>query len=139
MSKIEQKEKKPAAMIKRDARGRLLPGTAGLNPKGYTGSHALVVKYAQQFTEEAMDKMVFLMQHAKDESVQLKAASAIINRGWGRERQVIETEDKFEKMSQRELAIWIFKAIANMDDSTLKDDLFALLTGQPKQIDGGES
>ncbi|HEY4592704.1 MAG TPA: hypothetical protein VIJ61_09875 [Thermoanaerobaculia bacterium] len=63
--------------------GRWLPHASG-NPGGRPSVPPEVKEAAKAFTIEAVDKLVALMRRAKDQRVQLAAAVAILDRGWGK-------------------------------------------------------
>lgn len=52
-----------------------------------------VASIAREHTEAALKKLVDLMFSAENEQVQLSAANALLDRGWGKPPQAITGED----------------------------------------------
>lgn len=73
-----------------DTQEKLLPAVPEKELK--KPSHSLQ-KLSKQYTEDALQKLVTLMQYAEDEHVQLQAANAILDRGWGKASVKIEVEN----------------------------------------------
>ena len=48
---------------------------------------------ARSYTTEALDTLVILMRTAKDERVRGTAAQALLDRGWGKPKQELLTEE----------------------------------------------
>ena len=63
--------------------GRFAPGTSG-NLGGRPKDEARVAELARSYTSEAIETLVHLMRHGKDERVRGTAAQALLDRGWGR-------------------------------------------------------
>ncbi len=53
-----------------------------------------VAELARSYTTEALDTLVVLMRTAKDERVRRTAAQALLDRGWGKPKVEIVTEEK---------------------------------------------
>ena len=62
--------------------GQFLPGKSG-NPGGRPKDEHRVSELARSYTTEAIDTLVDLMRHGKDERVRGTAAQALLDRGWG--------------------------------------------------------
>lgn len=71
---------------KRDTRFK--KGQSG-NPSGRTRSDATLRDLTRNYTEEALAVLIKWMQ-SEDPSAAVKAASTILDRGWGKARQEIE-------------------------------------------------
>jgi len=77
---------------KRGVRGRWVPG-ASPNPGGRPAGMAEVRDLARSYTAIAIEKLAHLVQHAKSEQASIAAASALLDRGWGRPTQPIAGDD----------------------------------------------
>ena len=65
-------------------------GNAGGRPK----DEHKVAELARSYTTEAIDTLVTLMRTAKDERVRGTAAQALLDRGWGKPKLEVVTEEK---------------------------------------------
>ena len=63
--------------------GQFAPGVSG-NPGGRPKDKARVAELARSYTAEAIDTLVELMRHGKDDRVRGTAAQALLDRGWGK-------------------------------------------------------
>ena len=68
---------------KRMTSGQFAPGVSG-NPGGRPKDEARVAELARSYTAEAIDTLVELMRHGKDDRVRGTAAQALLERGWGK-------------------------------------------------------
>lgn len=73
-------------------RGRPFPRGVSGNPGGMPAGLAEVKASARAYTTEAIQTLAALMRTAKDE-VRVKAAEALLDRGWGRSPQALTGED----------------------------------------------
>ena len=78
-------------MQKRNKSGQFAPGTSG-NPGGRPKDEARVAELARSYTSEAIDTLVDLMRHSKDERVRGTAAQALLDRGWGKPKVEVINE-----------------------------------------------
>ena len=62
--------------------GRVAPGASG-NSGGRPKDEARV-ELARSYTSEAVETLVHLMRHGRDERVRGTAAQALLHRGWGK-------------------------------------------------------
>ena len=69
--------------LNRAKSGQFLPGRSG-NPGGRPKDEHRVGELARSYTAEAIDTLVDLMRHGKDERVRGTAAQALLDRGWGK-------------------------------------------------------
>ena len=69
--------------LNRTKLGQFAPGSSG-NPGGRPKDEARVAELARSYTTEAIDTLVELMRHGKDERVRGTAAQALLDRGWGK-------------------------------------------------------
>jgi hypothetical protein len=76
---------------KRNKSGQFAPGTSG-NPGGRPKDEARVAELARSHTIEAIDTLVELMRHGKDERVRGTAAQALLDRGWGKPKLEVINE-----------------------------------------------
>ena len=67
----------------RTSSGQFLPGKSG-NPGGRPKDEHRVGELARSYTVEAIETLVDLMRHGKDERVRGTAAQALLDRGWGK-------------------------------------------------------
>jgi hypothetical protein len=67
----------------RTSSGQFLPGQSG-NPGGRPKDEHRVSELARSYTVEAIETLVDLMRHGKDERVRGTAAQALLDRGWGK-------------------------------------------------------
>ena len=76
---------------KRTQSGQFAPGSSG-NPGGRPKDEARVAELARSHTLEAIDALVELMRHGKDERVRGTAAQALLDRGWGKPKVEVLSE-----------------------------------------------
>jgi len=75
----------------RKKNGQFQPGSSG-NPGGRPKDEARVAELARSHTSEAIDTLVDLMRHGKDERVRGTAAQALLDRGWGKPKVEVVNE-----------------------------------------------
>ena len=63
--------------------GRVAKGQSG-NPGGRPKDEVRVAELARSYTSEAIETLVHLMRHGKDERVRGTAAQVLLDRGWGK-------------------------------------------------------
>ena len=69
--------------LQRSKSGQFAPGQSG-NPGGRPKDEHRVGELARSYTLEAIETLVDLMRHGRDERVRGTAAQALIDRGWGK-------------------------------------------------------
>ena len=75
----------------RNSSGQFLKGHSG-NAGGRPRDDNKVAELARSYTTEAIDTLVDLMRHGKDDRVRGTAAQALLERGWGKPRvEVVAT------------------------------------------------
>ena len=79
--------------ILRDSAGRFQKGHSG-NAGGRPKDEHRVAELARSYTTEAIDTLVALMRTGKDERVRGTAAQALLDRGWGKPKVEVVTEEK---------------------------------------------
>ena len=67
----------------RSANGQFPKGFSG-NPGGRPRDEQKVAELARSYTREAIDTLVDIMRNGKDERVRGTAATALLDRGWGK-------------------------------------------------------
>ena len=95
----------------RDPNGRWLPGSRSPNAGGLSREKRELIDLARERSPAALDKIFAIM---KDETVppavQLAAAGMILDRGYGKPRQMSETGDRGKTLEEMLVAIWAEKA-----------------------------
>jgi len=71
----------------RDLKGRFSSGHSG-NPGGRPKDEFKVAELARSYTVEAVETLVDLMRHSKDDRVRGTASQALLDRGWGKAAKV---------------------------------------------------
>jgi len=79
-----------AAVTSRTAKGQFRPGFSG-NPGGRPKDEFKVAELARSYTIEAVETLVDLMRHGKDDRVRGTAAQALLDRGWGKAKVEVAT------------------------------------------------
>jgi hypothetical protein len=77
----------------RNSSGQYLKGYSG-NAGGRPKDKHRVSELARSYTKEAVETLVSLMRTAKDERVRGTAAQALLDRGWGKPKVEVVTEEK---------------------------------------------
>ena len=80
-----------ALTTKRAKSGQFVPGSSG-NPGGRPKDEARVAELARSYTSEAIDTLVELMRHGRDDRVRGTAAQALLDRGWGKPKVEVVSE-----------------------------------------------
>ena len=70
-------------LLHRSKSGQFAPGQSG-NPGGRPKDEHRVGELARSYTLEAMETLLDLMRHGRDERVRGIAAQALLDRGWGK-------------------------------------------------------
>ena len=78
--------------LMRDAAGRLLPGQRSLNQKGRLPASFRVRTLARSYTQEAIEVLAEAMRNATTADARIKAATALLDRGWGKPAQQLSAE-----------------------------------------------
>ena len=82
----------------RNELGRFKSGYSG-NAGGRPKDEHKVAELARSFTTEAIDTLVELMRSGKDERVRGTAAQALLDRGWGKPKVEVVTDEKQDYIS----------------------------------------
>ena len=82
----------------RNQSGQFLKGHSG-NAGGRPRDEHRVAELARSYTTEAIDTLVDLMRHGKDDRVRGTAAQALLERGWGKPRVEVATTRKSDSQS----------------------------------------
>ena len=67
----------------REKNGRFIAGHSG-NPGGRPKDEHKVAELARSYTLEAVETLVDLMRHSRDDRVRGTASQALLDRGWGK-------------------------------------------------------
>ena len=78
--------------------GQFLNGHSG-NAGGRPRDEHKVSELARSYTTEAINTLVDLMRHGKDDRVRGTAAQALLERGWGKPRVEVATTHKSDSES----------------------------------------
>ena len=90
----------------RDPNGRWLPGGRSPNAGGLSREKRELIDLARERSPAALDKIFAIMSDdAVPPAVQLVAAGMILDRGYGKPRQMTETGDQGRSLEQILLAI----------------------------------
>ena len=104
----------------RGARGKWLPGTSP-NPGGRPKVIEDIRALARQHTEAAVNTLVSIAEDGKQESARVAAATALLDRGWGRPTQPIAGDDQMPPIgieaTQREREEKAAAAVALIDET----------------------
>jgi hypothetical protein len=73
----------PTKPLQRSKSGHFAPGQSG-NPGGRSKDEHRVGELARSYTLEAIETLVDLMRHGRDERVRGTTAQALLDRGWGK-------------------------------------------------------
>ena len=68
--------------------GNFAPGQSG-NPGGRPKDEFKVAELARSYTLEAVETLVDLMRHSKDDRVRGTASQALLDRGWGKAKMEV--------------------------------------------------
>ena len=74
----------------RNENGRFKQGFSG-NPGGRPKDEFKVAELARSYTVEAVETLVELMRHSKDDRVRGTASQALLDRGWGKAKVEVAT------------------------------------------------
>ena len=84
--------------VLRNQMGQFARGHSG-NAGGRPRDEHKVAELARSYTTEAIDTLVDLMRHGKDDRVRGTAAQALLERGWGKPRVEVATTHKSDSQS----------------------------------------
>lgn len=74
----------------RDCKGKFLAGHSG-NAGGRPKDEFKVAELARSYTLEAVETLVDLMRHSRDDRVRGTASQALLDRGWGKAKVEVAT------------------------------------------------
>ena len=74
----------------REKNGRFIAGYSG-NPGGRPKDEYRVAELARSYTVEAVETLVDLMRHSRDDRVRGTASQALLDRGWGKAKVEVAT------------------------------------------------
>jgi|TARA_A200000113_G_scaffold180023_1_gene165745 hypothetical protein len=92
----------------RDKTGRFIKGYSG-NPGGRPKDEYNVIELARSYTTEALETLVELMRDGKDERVRGTAAQALLDRGWGKPKVEVLTENADYRAALQEVSHLILR------------------------------
>jgi hypothetical protein len=91
----------------RDSNGRWLPGDRSPNAGGVSREKRELIDLARERSPAALDKIFAIMNdETVSPAVQLAAAGMILDRGYGKPRQMTETGDRGRTVEEILKAIW---------------------------------
>ena len=76
-------------MVEKKVVGRPFQKGQSGNPSGRSKHTHTISQLAKAYTEEAIEKLAEIMRTGKTEQAQVRAAEALLDRGWGRAPQHI--------------------------------------------------
>ena len=76
----------------RSANGQFPKGQSG-NPSGRPRDEQKVAELARSYTKEAIETLVELMRGGNDERVSGTAAQALLDRGWGKPKLAVVSDE----------------------------------------------
>jgi hypothetical protein len=89
---------KPAV---RDSKGRLLPGQRSINPLGRPAIVKDIKEAAKQHTKQALNTLISVMNDTEaPQGARIQAATAILDRGWGKPQQNVEARIEVADMAK---------------------------------------
>lgn len=101
----------------RDKTGRFIKGHSG-NPGGRPKDEHNLIELARSYTTEALETLVELMREGKDERVRGTAAQALLDRGWGKPKVEVLTENADYRAALQEVSHLIMR-----EQEGLKSDI----------------
>ena len=88
----------------RSANGQFPKGKSG-NPGGRPRDEQKVAELARSYSVEAIDTLVDIMRNGKDERVRGTAATALLDRGWGKPKVEVVAEGNGYVGALRQVAL----------------------------------
>ena len=93
----------------RDCKGKFLAGHSG-NAGGRPKDEFKVAELARSYTLEAVETLVDLMRHSKDDRVRGTASQALLDRGWGKAKVEVATSGGQSYIEALQAAAEVIKA-----------------------------
>lgn len=75
------------------------PGQSG-NPNGRPKDTAEVRELAKKYTLQAIERLADIMDNGDKDAAKINAATALLDRGWGRPSQSIDIDDAVKDLVQ---------------------------------------
>jgi hypothetical protein len=91
-------------MQKRNNSGQFTPGMSG-NPGGRPRDEQKVAELARSYAREAIETLVELMRSGNDERVRGTAAQALLDRGWGKPKVEVVSDEVGYVQALRAVAV----------------------------------
>ena len=88
----------------RSANGQFPKGFSG-NPGGRPRDEQKVAELARSYTKEAIETLVELMRRGNDERVRGTAAQALLDRGWGKSKVEVVSDEVGYVQALRAVAV----------------------------------
>jgi hypothetical protein len=98
---MEEDEVKVLEPATRDKKGRLLPGQRSINPAGRPPIIRDIKEAAKQHTKQALNTLISVMNDTEaPQGARIQAATAILDRGWGKPQQNVEARIEVADMAK---------------------------------------
>jgi Family of unknown function (DUF5681) len=86
-------------MVEKKVVGRPFKKGQSGNPSGRSKDAHTISQLAKAYTEEAIEKLASIMRTGRTEQAQVRAAEALLDRGWGRPAQHVGRNEAAEPIN----------------------------------------
>lgn len=91
--------------VERDSKGRIQKGAKTPNPGGLPKNVSEVRKIAQQWTEESIEQLGYIMRHAEKDRDRIEAAKYLLDRGYGKPSTSVEVQHDSGGVEQKTIEL----------------------------------